>query len=157
MHDVLTIRNGNKPATADEMYGFAREAQFLRAWRKRWHHRQPHNQWLIEVVLSSYEEDHKFGTDAAMVTKFPEHLSRIPVQIKSSFNKAMEFESIHRYVPVVLIHPDDTDLLIRQKTIFAIIRKYPSLRNLIQGTGCTISDRIIRALSDDGTLFLKAA
>ena len=73
--------------------------------------------WVKSLRRATHEEDSR-GID--LIAEID--TGSVPVQIKSSWRRAREFERTHPDIPVLVVHPEDSEDFVRKK-LLAVLRK----------------------------------
>src|SRR5581483_3925085 len=73
--------------------------------------------WVKTIRRATHEEDHE-GTD--LVVEIPE--GSIRIQVKSGWKRARIFQKEHPDIPVLVIHPEDSEEFVRMK-LLALLRQ----------------------------------
>lgn len=146
------------------------ENKFLRAWSPQWRNKRPHCQWLIEVkqtLHSSIADD--AGVDYVFRTEldfdFMDYVpynhpstnalrrllgyGSIPLQLKSSFHFALQFERYDPALPIPVLYLERKERarkLIQQKTIGSMLLKFPELELQLRNKSCLVADWVIERL-----------
>ena len=103
--------------TKSEKRGRDTENRFFRAWSYKGHYPP----WLKEILPATITEDLYQAVDAIFCFRDGK---RVQLQIKSSSFYAEKHIQEHPDIPVVVIEKNDSDKIIRQKTLGAIATKY---------------------------------